>query len=538
MKIFSIFCFILRFTHILGATMSSIGFLQKKEKKKKMVSHIIKPTFTHACIIGETGCGKTTSMINPNLDSRMKLGHGLLVFDHKGNFHTTVKALAARNNRLEDVIMIGVPWGEKCNIIEDMDESSLVDFLRGVVGHSTDKFWEQSAIGLALPIMKVLDAIQKLDKHKLFKPFTAPVIREYKYNINALHKISICKNNLKRFDKALKPMIFNATEDLKINTFLQNLIEKGEKKEDSPEKEALKAYLHFEDMYALFKSEIIDNNQMKSTSSTYDNIITSLSAPLGAISAHPYINHNDININDALNKGKIIVFVCSQLPEIVLGSITNSLFKNFNERIGNQKHKDITIFIDEAQRVLNKDVDLPIDTLREARVEVFMAFQSKSLLVEKLGLEKAMALEVNLTKRYYFKSNMKEDGIASDDLETFQFLTNLDDGLHVHKSTPLFIKEKELFKAERSYQQQINAFDKYASSLPKTRKHYILHFIPSLYAKEQISICFLDGKIEHYQKQKPLSLKRLSTLKEKVFVAKAHKSEVEKILNSLEESGY
>ena len=47
-------------------------------------------SFTHAMITGQTGCGKTTSAILPAMDERIKVGHGMLVFDYKGVEHKKV----------------------------------------------------------------------------------------------------------------------------------------------------------------------------------------------------------------------------------------------------------------------------------------------------------------------------------------------------------------------------------------------------------------------------------------------------------------
>lgn len=68
--------------------------------------------FTHSLCIGQTGSGKTTSFIYPNLLERMKLNHGILIFDIKGNEHLAVKSLAKEAGRLDDVLEIGKPWEE------------------------------------------------------------------------------------------------------------------------------------------------------------------------------------------------------------------------------------------------------------------------------------------------------------------------------------------------------------------------------------------------------------------------------------------
>lgn len=47
------------------------------------------------------------------LIERMKLNHGILIFDIKGNEHLAVKSLAKEAGRLDDVLEIGKPKGKK-----------------------------------------------------------------------------------------------------------------------------------------------------------------------------------------------------------------------------------------------------------------------------------------------------------------------------------------------------------------------------------------------------------------------------------------
>ena len=78
-----------------------IGFAKQEEAAQicKEGNLIIPCNFTHAAIIGETGCGKTTSMIYPNLLDRMQRGHGIFVFDYKGCEEDAVKSWQAKRCR-------------------------------------------------------------------------------------------------------------------------------------------------------------------------------------------------------------------------------------------------------------------------------------------------------------------------------------------------------------------------------------------------------------------------------------------------------
>jgi type IV secretory pathway TraG/TraD family ATPase VirD4 len=471
--------------------MSHIGFLKHNiEDINKSSMHLIDINFTHACITGETGSGKTTSIINPNLDNRIKKGHGVLVFDHKGNYHLTVKALAKRHNRLKDVVVIGMPWDKKCNIIDSMDENLFVDFMRFLVSHkSEDKFWEQSAVSVAFTIWKVLSALEMMEKFEIFEKLIKEITKKYQKKLTTIHKITSSKAEIKKFKKSLERLDFMSCSDAQ--QIINELLNKIDKKSSI---KAINVYGVFKEAYSELMDEFSES-KLKSDNKTYDNILISLNNPISNVARHTYINESEIDINKALNSGKIVVFICNQLPEIVLAALTKSIFNNFLERISDKRVKDVTVFIDEAQKVLNREIELPIDTIREARVDVIMAFQSKALLIDRLGEIKSKALFTNLTSKYYFKNSSNDDGMESDRLGKFEFLTNIDKRSKVYKATPLFLDESELFQTEIEYQKMIKAYDSYKEYLPKRGKEYMLKFIPSLYSRGKITIAYRDGTL-------------------------------------------
>ncbi|MDE6979320.1 MAG: type IV secretory system conjugative DNA transfer family protein, partial [Helicobacter sp.] len=67
--------------------------------------------FKNSICFGQTGSGKTTGYILPNIQSRLYLGHSVVIFDYKGNLHAHVKKLANECGRLSDVVEIGPIWG-------------------------------------------------------------------------------------------------------------------------------------------------------------------------------------------------------------------------------------------------------------------------------------------------------------------------------------------------------------------------------------------------------------------------------------------
>ncbi|ASM37020.1 type IV secretory system conjugative DNA transfer family protein [Campylobacter sputorum] len=134
-----------------------------KKTKAKTRELRIDADFTHAMIVGQTGCGKTTSAILPLMNERIKAGHGLLVFDYKGGEHQKVKFLAKKHNRLNDVVMINVPWGEKIDVAQEANEKLLRNFMKKAFSADKDgDFWSNMATNIATNSLLALKALQSI----------------------------------------------------------------------------------------------------------------------------------------------------------------------------------------------------------------------------------------------------------------------------------------------------------------------------------------------------------------------------------------
>jgi len=107
----------------------------------------------------------------------------------------------------------------------------------------------------------------------------------------------------------------------------------------------------------------------------------------------------------------------------------------------NYKDSPVTIIMDEAQKVLNNDFELPLDILREYKVDVVLATQSIANLKEKLNSDKVEALLANLTHRIYL------DG---QDMNVSQYKAYYNEAYY--KLIPIEFTNYEKFSAEREYQ--------------------------------------------------------------------------------------
>ncbi|MDN5078551.1 hypothetical protein [Aliarcobacter butzleri] len=156
--------------------LATIGFIPSKiknssNKVRKEKELIVPKKYTHSCAVGQTGCGKTTSYIYPNLNERIYNNNGILVMDYKGKEHNAVKVFANRHNRLNDVVEIGKPWGESINIIKYMSEANLEDFIVGILGLNDGKndYWSSAGTNLGIACLNIIGKLENLinDMNKL-----------------------------------------------------------------------------------------------------------------------------------------------------------------------------------------------------------------------------------------------------------------------------------------------------------------------------------------------------------------------------------
>jgi len=142
-------------------------------------------------------------------------------------------------------------------------------------------------------------------------------------------------------------------------------------------------------------------------STTLDSIITSMNTPLSNIAAMEFFNKDSMDIVKELNEGKIVVVNTNSIPENILAALNSSIFMQLTKR-AQLDENPISIFIDEAQKVVSPNFELPVDVLRECKVELFLAFQNEELMITKLESEiKHYSFLKNLSKTFRFKNSRK-----------------------------------------------------------------------------------------------------------------------------------
>ena len=444
--------------------MSQLGFI-KSTHSSLQTSALVPLTFTHSCAIGQTGCGKTTSYIYPNLNARIEMGHGILVFDYKGKEHKVVKALAAEHNRLGDVVEIGVPWGEHINLIQYMNESDFHNFIHTLIGTEKDPFWSTAGANLASTVWNVIRSYLKvlsLSDDKFYLDLKNFLTRQsLPTTLTAASILNVCSSvkNIAHFEKTAHKIQQELLDylDKAIASYSDTHTKLQTHKKFTPLINAIFACGETvrEKMSAL--KVYTDNKSAINRSSTLDTIILTISATLPTIANLEMLNNKAFDPVEALNKGQIIVINPQALSQEALAIFTSSLLNELSRRI-HKKVTDVSIFIDEAQRVMHKSMDLHTDILREARVDLFLAFQNPSLVINVIGENNYFALMGNLTNTYHYQnqSNYSEE-MALKSLSTFEYYHN--ENPTKHTGEPLFIEKKRLFNTEQCYQKDNGIYE-------------------------------------------------------------------------------
>jgi len=496
--------------------MQTMGFIQSDTNTNSSSSILVPQTFTHSIAFGQTGSGKTTSYIYPNLQERLQEGHGILLYDYKGKEHLSVKYFAAQAGRLDDVIEIGKPWGEYINLIENMGEEEFDRFFDNVLQHSDDnKFWQNSAKSLGQTILKILREISNFSNkmHELDNNSKESHIKAGKFYYPTQYTLASLVKVSQTFEK--------------LGSFINNLTDLLLKTEEMIQESLQRDIMNHEDIDALkpqYASIIRARERLarviKETSDSLEgfgkdsnenltqNIIGSLISPLFSLSQNQFFNTNNFDIAKALSLGKIIVINTEALSDEAIESFNNIILDELTKRTHNITNNPISIFIDEAQRILSDNTDLPVDVLREAKVDIFLAVQNSALLKKKLSEENFDALIGNLTHQFYFQNSDAEDIDSEYDLKnlhSFEYLSSVNSFIKLHHSKPLHVSLKEKIEIEYLFQKNHKVLDNF--SYQKRKEAIILKYDPRLYKNDElraIDINTLAQSSVHVESEKSL----------------------------------
>lgn len=526
--------------------MGKMGFINSGENNNFSDNFdcIIKEEFTHSCAIGQTGCGKTTGYIYPNLDARIEAEHGILLYDYKGKEHLSVKAIAKKHNRLNDVIEVGKIWGSKINILKYMNRANLFSFfvtLNGRANNTTgDMFWTNSAANISTEIASVLKSTNSVAKElcKLnscakqeLEKFIENIF-DFKFTtdftIKNLINIISTKRNLINFIKNMDELV-SICHYVKKTTIIDTNSNERVQDQITNQKEIYFKIINLEDTVKTAKEALqtfLNEEKALNESTTLDSIITSMNTPLSNIAAMEFFNEDSMDIVKELNEGKIVVVNTNSIPENILAALNSSIFMQLTKR-AQLDENPISIFIDEAQKVVSPNFELPVDVLRECKVELFLAFQNEELMITKLESEiKHYSFLKNLSKTFRFK-NSKDTITQVESLEKFQFI-EADKVNKIHKvEFPFFIKKEEAFEAELEYQSNTGIKEDYFIS-KNINEDYIYTYDDALVNDGQIIIKTKDEEfiVNFYTKE--LEEKALERMRKDIDYEEIHKFLIKK----------
>lgn len=451
--------------------------------------------FTHSYSVGQTGCGKTTGYIYPNLKNRIKNKHGILLYDYKGKEHLSVKYLANKYNRLNDVIEIGKDWASSINIIKHMNKAQLFDFFKLLNGKtSSDMYWANSSANICTEILSILKITNKIfNLCKTQSKTTIDIERlnrllkvsfgfemSLDYTLLNLSNIVCRKRNILNFLEKMDRLKYVFDQIITIYV----LINKNESKDNLDKYiDIFNEIINLEDQIIVVKKALAtfsnESNTSETEFTTLDSLISIINTPLSTLITIKCLNNDELNIIDALNKGKIIVINTNSFSDQIISALNSSIFFELSKN-SLKIASPISIFIDEAQKVVSEDFNLPVDILRECKVEVFLAFQNEELMIEKLGVNKFNSLLNNLKRRYIFKNPTIYKNIEElSKLGMYEYYDDMLVDFKIYKiDKPILINKDDFFKVELKYQNLKKIKEKY--SYKSENQNHILVYDDSL----------------------------------------------------------
>ena len=450
------------------------GFIQEEIQK---ITPNVPNDFRHALCVGETGCGKTTSFILPNMLERMKNGNGLFVIDFKGNLHSQVKALAHQEGRLNDVFEVGVPWGSTINIFKNISRSMFINSLNEINGKDGERFWISSALNLAGQLYDVFALMQNLKD--LLKGKQA-VFFDYELSTVSINKVLSSYKNIESFLSSIKHILNELALD-------KLLVLKDEGTGDNDLYLIRQFSKELEEVFSKLTSFYAEIDQ-SSPASGSGGVLFSLKNLMHTFTQVGLDGSQDLQ--SYLESGKIVILRSESYDDNVTNAIMNILYQRLLIR---RSSRGISLFIDEFQRTVSP-TNLPyIDLFREMKVELIAAMQNINQLENKITEEKCHEFLGNVLHNFFYADHRENT------LKTFEFTL----GKKKAEAQPIFIERVELFRAQILWQNFRNKslpnywvyhrFDGHKRALilniktGQTKYHYILSKQDSL-LKDELQI--------------------------------------------------
>lgn len=400
------------------------GFIQTPLAQKTL---IVPDGFRHGMGIGETGCGKTSSFILPNIKDRLEKNHGMFILDYKGTLHSQVKVLAKDANRLEDIVEIGVPWGQSFGFLKGVGENLLLESLEHLLGDETDKFWSTSSlamIGIFVKSMALMDHIHELS-------IQVGIEEDNPYSLSLDNLITVTQNtkDLKTFCRQIERTCLDFSEDILVTNY-----SKKHHREFALMFQYAKKLQEYHKRISVFENTVDEEKP----SSGSGGVLFQMRSMMMALDA-PGLS-GEADLLDILDEGKIVLLRCDSFSPRFTVVMMHILYTRLAKRF--TCNRPVSLFVDEFQRSVTKD-SLPfVDVFREKRVELIAAMQNIEQLEIQIGEKEAKAFMGNIVHQYSYK----------DDEEFNCSYKN-----STCKAVPIFLDQKSIDEAQLAWQELLPA---------------------------------------------------------------------------------
>ncbi|MCT7482706.1 TraM recognition domain-containing protein [Aliarcobacter cryaerophilus] len=214
-------------------------------------------------------------------------------------------------------------------------------------------------------------------------------------------------------------------------------------------------------------------------------VLNHLNSILMKVANKDYLNVSQIDVVEELRNGKIVIIDVSSLNFNCMNVLNLAIYSKLQRGLYNVM-KPVTIFIDEAQKVLHKDYLPQVDVCRESRFEYILATQDEKLLKTKLGTNKFEELYANIVSKYSFATNSND---INNKFEYIDLNTN-----RKAMANPMFLDKKDLIKVEHEFQKATLVLA-HSDYLADEDEIYILKYDETLIEDYKVIIQTIDDHI-------------------------------------------
>ncbi|MFN2343817.1 MAG: type IV secretory system conjugative DNA transfer family protein [Desulfonatronovibrio sp.] len=356
-------------------------------------------------IIGITGCGKTSTLVNNAVDRAMIEDMGGLVFDVKNNFTSNVRRLAASAGREDDVIEIGShDTAQPVNILKGYSLEEQLDILESMimqnVNDSRSADWHYKGTRMTQQVCAALHHLDMMNPDQYFAPSLALIAR-------LINDQELAQKTWDLFVKCMDPA--------------------------NPEHQQLKAQVEA-DNFTILKAQTASDKPDRYTREWEQQVSWMLGIPRKCLEEFASgsladnlsaVDGPGLDLEDLIFRQNKIVLVRfsvksgapgNRLARMIKERFYNAAYSRFDQEDTKNSHKYVLCIMDEFQDIVHLDENSSLDDFswvskaREFKIINVAATQSMSSLYRK-GNEHAVRA---MLSNFGCKIIMQNDDSATD----------------------------------------------------------------------------------------------------------------------------